>query len=102
MQKYFRIWIVLHDCQLRKTAASSIKESGLGAADFDIKPISESVKNTNCPKSISGFENGQSNLFVKNCLGKPSNIDQNPDGRYIYFYYRPKGVVPIFRTFEIK
>ncbi len=27
MQKYFMIWIVLHDCQLRKTAASSISLS---------------------------------------------------------------------------
>ncbi len=44
MQKYFMIWIVLHDCQLRKTAASSITNSGLHyiVMEFiDGLPISE-------------------------------------------------------------
>ena len=71
----------------------TFKEVGLGAADFEIKEMSESQAKKDCPNSVSKFKQGQSNLFVKGCLGEPDNINQNPDGRYIYFYYRPKGVV---------
>jgi len=67
----------------------TFKEAGMGAADFEIKKMT----NIECPKSVSNFKEGQNSEFIKSCLGKPDNIDKNPDGRYIYFYYRSKGVV---------
>jgi len=71
----------------------TFKEVGLGAADFEIKKMNESTAKTDCPKSVNGFEHGQSNLFIKECLGTPDHIDQNPDGRYVYLYNRPNGIV---------
>jgi hypothetical protein len=71
----------------------TFKEVGLGAADFEIKKMNESTANKDCPKSVNGFEQGQSNLFIKECLGTPDHIDQNPDGRYVYLYNRPNGIV---------
>ena len=71
----------------------TFKEAGLGAADFEIKKMGKSVAKNDCPNSVSDFKKGQSNVFIKGCLGEPDKINQNPDGRYIYFYYRPKGVV---------
>jgi hypothetical protein len=82
---------------IKKTDAASqylitFKEVGLGAADFEIKEMNENTAKKDCPKSINGFEQGQSNLFIKGCLGTPDHIDQNPDGRYVYLYNRPDGV----------
>ncbi|UTV98298.1 hypothetical protein KDW99_13615 [Marinomonas rhizomae] len=71
----------------------TFKEAGLGAADFQIEPMSSASQKAECPKSVSSFKEGQSNKFILECLGEPDNIDKNPDGRYIYFYYGPKGVV---------
>lgn len=71
----------------------TFKEAGLDAADFEIKVMNKSASNTNCPTSVSDFKQGQSNLFIKECLGEPDYIDQNPDGRYVYLYNRPNGVV---------
>ena len=71
----------------------TFKEDGLGAADFQIETMSNTVQKAECPKSVSSFKEGQSNKFVAECLGEPDNINKNLDGRYIYFYYRPKGVV---------
>lgn len=71
----------------------TFKEVGLGAADFEIEQMVGTANTSNCPDPISDFKKGQSNELVKQCLGKPDNIDSNPDGRYIYFYYRPKGVI---------
>jgi hypothetical protein len=57
---------------INKTDAASqylitFKEVGLGAADFEIKEMNENTANKDCPKSINGFEQGQSNLFIKGC-----------------------------------
>ena len=71
----------------------TFKESGLGAADFEIKIMNDKSARNDCPKSVNGFETGQSNLFIKKCLGTPDYIDQNPDGRYVYLYNRPNGIV---------
>ncbi|WP_052262494.1 hypothetical protein [Pseudoalteromonas luteoviolacea] len=71
----------------------TFKEVGLGSASFEIKQMDKRSAMDDCPQSVSDFKKGQTNLFIKGCLGEPDNINQNPDGRYIYFYYRSKGVV---------
>ncbi|UAA39236.1 hypothetical protein KIH87_02405 [Paraneptunicella aestuarii] len=71
----------------------TFKESGLDAADFEITKMNEKTSKKDCPQSLGGFEMGQSNVFIKECLGTPDYIDQNPDGRYVYLYNKPNGVV---------
>jgi outer membrane protein assembly factor BamE (lipoprotein component of BamABCDE complex) len=71
----------------------TFKEVGLGGADFEIKKMNESTAREDCPTTVNGFEQGQSNLFIKECLGTPDHVDQNPDGRYVYLYNRPNGIV---------
>jgi outer membrane protein assembly factor BamE (lipoprotein component of BamABCDE complex) len=71
----------------------TFKEVGLSAADFEIKPMNTTAQKSDCPNSVSKFVTGQSNEFVKKCLGEPDNVDNNQDGRFIYFYHREKGVV---------
>jgi hypothetical protein len=44
----------------------------------------------NCPDSLAGYKEGEALAdFVRGCMGKPSNEDHNPDGRFIYGYSRP-------------
>jgi PBP1b-binding outer membrane lipoprotein LpoB len=47
-----------------------------------------------CPDDITKFiPDEATSEFVKSCMGEPNNDNYNPDGRYIYFYYAPKGIV---------
>jgi hypothetical protein len=86
------MWIVKTQTNQTKYLIT-FKEAGLGAADFQIDLMSDAADKAECPKSVSSFKEGQSNKLILECLGKPDNIDKNPDGRYIYLYYRPNGVV---------
>lgn len=71
----------------------TFKEAGTGAADFEIKPMNAQAGNSECPSPADDFKEGQPNTLVKSCLGQPDYIDQNPDGRYVYLYHRPNGLV---------
>lgn len=72
----------------------TFKEVGLGAADFEIQKMNDKTANKDCPSKPGHFEKGNdTSQFIENCLGKPNNIDKNPDGRYIYFYYFPDGLI---------
>ncbi|MBE0370379.1 hypothetical protein [Pseudoalteromonas aurantia] len=70
----------------------TFKEVGLGSANFEITKMYENTTRKECPKSVDGFDQGQSNLFIKVCLGTPDYIDHNSDGRYVYLYHRPNGI----------
>lgn len=40
-----------------------------------------------CPSTLGGYKAGQATSEqVKQCLGKPTHEDRNPDGRYVYMY----------------
>ena len=62
-------------------------ESGLGAADFEIKPMVSDRNSKNCPSNIAKFPIGETTSeHVISCMGKPQHEDYNPDGRFVYLY----------------
>ena len=62
-------------------------ESGLDAADFEIKPMENDRSNETCPSNIAKFPVGETTSdYVISCLGKPKHEDYNPDGRFVYLY----------------
>lgn len=73
-------------------------ESGLGAADFEIKPIESARNSKNCPSNIAKFPLGETTSErVISCMGKPKHEDYNPDGR-LFIYMKPREALysPIF------
>ena len=82
------MWIVKTE-QNESQYIMTFKESGLNAVDFEIKQMG----GDKCPDSVDEFKAGQKNEFIQGCLGKPDHIDKNPDGRYVYFYHRPNGII---------
>jgi outer membrane protein assembly factor BamE (lipoprotein component of BamABCDE complex) len=62
-------------------------ESGLGAADFEIKPMEGDRNSKTCPSNIAKFPVGETTSdHVVSCMGKPQHEDYNPDGRFVYLY----------------
>jgi hypothetical protein len=60
-------------------------------------PASRSSRPANCPDNAGGYVDGVATSdFVKSCLGNPSHIDKNPDGRYVYLYNLRSGTVITF------
>lgn len=62
-------------------------ESGLDAADFEIKPMEGDRNSKNCPSNIAKFPVVETTSdHVVSCMGKPQHEDYNPDGRFVYLY----------------
>ena len=62
-------------------------ESGLDAADFEIKPMEGDRNRKTCPSNIAKFPVGETTSdHVVSCMGKPQHEDYNPDGRFVYLY----------------
>lgn len=72
----------------------TFKESGLDAADFEIKKMDNESSSTKCPKNIAKFPTGETTSEdVLSCMGKPQHEDYNPDGRFVYLYETPTKTV---------
>ena len=39
-----------------------------------------------CPSDLTGYVAGQTEAYVKSCMGNPSYEDHNPDGGFVYLY----------------
>lgn len=62
-------------------------ESGLDAADFEIKPMENDSESKTCPSNIAKFPVGETTSdHVVSCMGEPQHENYNPDGRFIYMY----------------
>ena len=62
-------------------------ESGLDAADFEIRPMENDSESKTCPSNIAKFPVGETTSdHVVSCMGEPQHENYNPDGRFIYMY----------------
>ncbi|MBJ2136135.1 hypothetical protein JEU11_06700 [Paraglaciecola chathamensis] len=69
-------------------------ESGLGAADFEIKPMESDRSSKTCPSNIAKFPIGETTSdHVISCMGKPQHEDYNPDGRFVFLYEAKDNVI---------
>lgn len=69
-------------------------ESGLDAANFEIKPMGSDSKDAPCPANKAQFPIGiTTSEQVLRCMGKPQHENYNPDGRFVYLYESKQNLI---------